>query len=144
MSLLGTTPTTGLGITGASEDEVLLLSRGRLRRDLTFVVLRNQRLLWGGCAFGFAGASSVLILVARSKRCSMILANDGGYMERSMTGEQMSMLQMRTGAWCRGVATNEYLGVSGVYLVYNRSCRPLFHKSSGHSAGSKVLEVLTS
>ena len=143
MSLFGTTPTTELGITGASEDEVLLLSRGRLRRDLTFAVLRNQRLLWGDCMFGFAGVSSVLILVARSKRCSMILVSDGGYTERGMTGKQTSMLQMRMGACCRGVATNECLGVSGVYLVYNRSRRLLFHKSSGHSAGSKVLEVST-
>jgi hypothetical protein len=143
MSLFGTTPTTGLGITGASEDEVLLLSRGRLRRDLTFAVLRNQRVLWGGCAFVFAGVSSVLILVARSKRCSMIPASDGGYTERGMTGEQTSMLQMRMGACCRGVATNEYLGASGVYWVYNRSHRPLFRKNSGRSAGSKVLGELT-
>jgi hypothetical protein len=139
---LGTVLTTGLGTTGASEDDVFVLSRRRVGRDLIFAVRRNQFPLVRG-VWGTTGSSSVLILFARSITWSRILANAGGYTERGMTGEQMSILQIRRGAFGCVVATNGCQGVSGGCLVCSRSRRLLWHTYNVRGVGSNLLGVLT-
>jgi hypothetical protein len=116
---LGTTLTTGLGTTGASDDEVLVLFKGRVGRGLTLAVRRSQ--LRRGCS----GFSSVLVLLARSATWSNILASVGGYTEHCMTGEQMSTLQMRRGVFRCTVATGGCQGAWAECLACNHSRRLL-------------------
>jgi hypothetical protein len=109
ISLLGTT-LIGLGTFGFSEDdEVFLLGLTKALEGAGVGTRPSVVCLLFLCLRGVRGGTSVRSLDARSAKWFKIFASSGGYAERRMTGEAISMSQTRKGACRRTASTIGFL-----------------------------------
>jgi len=107
ISLFGTTL---IGL-GAEDDEVFLLGLTKaLEAEGVATSTRPSVVcLLFLCLRGVRGGTSVRSLDARSAKWFKIFASSGGYAERRMTGEAISMSQTRKGACRRTASTIGFL-----------------------------------
>jgi hypothetical protein len=105
ISLFGTTL---IGL-GAEDDEVFLLGLTKALEAEGVATRPSVVCLLFLCLRGVRGGTSVRSLDARSAKWFKIFASSGGYAERRMTGEAISMSQTRKGACRRTASTIGFL-----------------------------------